>query len=72
VIAALGREDPPLLPAGDVKVIAAGDHVTLRVRGARVEGVFQALVRGDALQEQRCWTRAVDGGLPEQAARQRC
>ena len=72
VIAALGREEPPLLPAGDAKVIAAGDHVTLRVRGAGVHGVFQALAQGAALQEQRCWTRAVDGGLPEQAARQRC
>jgi hypothetical protein len=71
VIAALAREEPPLLPVADAKAIAAGDHVTLRVRGAGVDGVFQAVMQGPALRERRCWTRIVDGRLPEQAAEQR-
>lgn len=71
VIAALAREEPPLLPDADAKVIAAGNHVTLRVRGAGVDGVFQAMTPGTALQERRCWTRAVDGRLPELPAQLR-
>lgn len=71
VIEALAREEQPLLPVADPKVIAAGDHVTLRVSGAGVDGVFQA-VKGQALQERRCWRRAVDDRPRGGAAEPRC
>ncbi|MBK6288403.1 MAG: nuclear transport factor 2 family protein [Gammaproteobacteria bacterium] len=57
VIAALTREDPPLHPVADAKVIAAGNHVTLRIGGTGVEGVFQATKQGASLTERHCWTR---------------
>lgn len=72
VIAALAREEPALLPVADAKVIAAGDHVTLRVSGADVDGVFQAVTQGPVLQRRRCWTRAVDDCLRGGAAEPRC
>ena len=72
VIAALAREEPPLLPVADAKVIAAGDHVTLRVSGGGVDGVFQAVRQGQALRERRCWRRAVDDRPRGGAAEPRC
>jgi len=72
MIAALGREEPPLHPATDAKLIAAGDYLTLRVSGTRANGVFQAVKRGQVLQQRHCWMRTVDGGLPEQEAQPRC
>lgn len=61
VIAALPHAPTPLAVSTDGKIIAAGSHVTLRVRGVAGEGVVQVAMQGAQPGESRLWTRVEPG-----------